>query len=67
MSEIKDGTKMHSDTTVYTYDERGMIWHGVCKECKGEKAKYTPEQLKAQKIKPCETCTDMKRYELARP
>lgn len=56
------GKKMHTETTVWTEDDLG-VWHGVCKECKGEKAKHTPQELKRLGIKPCLTCTDMKNYE----
>ena len=57
--------KMHSDSTTWTEDDHGM-WHGLCKECKGEKAQYTPEVLKSKGMKPCQTCTDIKRYDQAR-
>lgn len=59
------GKKMYSKTAVWTEDDHGM-WHGSCKECKGEKSKYTPEALKREGQKPCETCTDLERYNLVK-
>lgn len=58
------GDKMYSKISIWTEDGHGM-WHGICKECKGEKAQYTPEGLKKAGIKPCQTCTDLVRYEAA--
>ncbi len=58
--------KMHTDQTIWTYDEKETKWYGVCVECKGEKAKYTPQNLVEKNIKPCGTCSDMKRYEEAK-
>jgi hypothetical protein len=55
-------TTMRTDATVWTLDEKTDMWHGLCIECKGEKAKHTPQILKAKGLKPCGTCTDMKAY-----
>ena len=54
---------MHTNTSVWTLDEKIDKWYGVCNECKGEKSKYTPQVLKNKKIEPCGTCTNMDAYE----
>lgn len=53
---------MHTKLSNWTLDERVDKWYGICIECKGEKAKYTPETLKDKSIKPCSVCTDMETY-----
>jgi len=49
--------------SIWTYNERETKWYGKCIECKGEKAKYTPQELVMEKIKPCPTCTNIQLYE----
>jgi hypothetical protein len=53
---------MITKTTKWTYEEKEGKWYGVCLECKGEKAKYTPEVLKDKGIKPCSLCTNLETY-----
>ena len=55
--------KMVTKTTVWVLDSTTDIWHGRCIECKGEKAKYTPQALKNEGIKPCQTCTNIDEYD----
>ncbi len=52
---------MHTETSIWTLDETSDKWIGKCKECKGEKAQYTPEVLAAKGIKPCGTCNTIKK------
>lgn len=56
---------MHTKFTVWSFNDVETKWYGVCKECKGEKAKFTPQTLKNKGIKPCETCTNVEMYEAA--
>jgi hypothetical protein len=58
---------MITKLTIWTFNEREGKWYGICRECKGEKAKYTPQILKDKGIKPCEMCTNMELYNSARP
>lgn len=56
--------KMITKTTIWTFEEKENKWYGICVECKGEKAKFTPQVLKNKGIKPCETCTNLEAYKL---
>lgn len=56
---------MYTKATTWTLNEKEDKWYGVCVECKGEKAKHTPQVLKQKGIKPCRTCTNMEEYEKA--
>ncbi len=54
---------MRTKLTVWLYNEPETKWYGTCMECKGEKAKLTPQVLKDKGIKPCSLCTNMEIYE----
>jgi hypothetical protein len=54
---------MRTKFSIWTYDESGSKWNGICLECKGEKAKHTPQILKDLKIKPCSLCTNIEEYD----
>ena len=66
MADVKIDTRtMHSKYTKWVYNETEEKWYGTCLECKGVKAKYTPQQLKQAGLKPCGLCTDLVEYEKA--
>ncbi len=52
---------MHTDLSTWVYDEKLESWKGFCKECKGEKAKYTPDVRVRENIKPCSICSTIKK------
>ena len=61
MAEYNTQT-MRTNLSIWTWDNKENKFYGICVECKGEKAKYTPQVLKSKGIKPCSICTDMKLY-----
>lgn len=64
MADISINTKtMYTKFSTWTYD--GNAWKGLCRECKGEKAKYTPSILKREGVKPCTLCTNIDEYDKA--
>ena len=56
---------MYTKLTVWTYVEKENKWYGLCRECKGEKAKYTPQALKNAGLQPCSMCTNLEMYNSA--
>jgi hypothetical protein len=48
---------------MWIYNESDNKWTGTCLECKGEKAKFTPQVLKNKGIKPCSICTNIEEYD----
>jgi len=66
-SHIVINTKtMYTKFSIWTYNEKEEKWYGICPECKGEKAKYTPEQRIKLGIKPCPLCSTLHPSEIGK-